>query len=69
MSSQETITWHDVNDRLPGVGITVLARTDDDELPVWPAYLRYDGEWNHCDTSATCEVSHWADMPKGPEVA
>lgn len=64
--SIELITWHKpVEGKLPDADITVLARTDDESEPVWPAY--YDGAiWRGPDNMPLGRVViEWCDMPGG----
>jgi hypothetical protein len=60
----ETITWRDAARSKPEGDATVLVRCTGTWEPVWLGW--FDGEqW--FDTEATpVEVTHWAEMPKGP---
>jgi len=63
----ETINWVSVKDSLPDEDIVVLVKTPSPGEPVWPGYL-LQGEWTWVDGSiAAYEVTHWADMPVGPQ--
>ncbi len=62
---QEVITWHAVAESLPDADITVLVRTRGSEEPVWLGYL--DGEqWRDVE-GLEIEVTHWAELPLGPQ--
>lgn len=60
----ETITWIPVAERLPDSDLTVLVSAPACSEPIWLGY--HDGsEWLSAE-SAQIDVTHWADMPKGP---
>lgn len=65
----ETIKWIDVNDSLPDADIEVLVCSTNENFPVWIGY--HDSEaWNWVSGFRVLigEVTHWAEMPTGPEV-
>lgn len=61
----ETITWHELHERLPDADLTVLIEAEDvDGDPVTQGYL--DGEqWRLVDGMPIDKVLRWAEMPKG----
>lgn len=61
----EVIGWMAVADELPDADTTVLVYNVAWADPVWLGWL--DGEvWRQVDGSPV-EVTHWADVPGGPE--
>lgn len=63
--SDERITWHRAADTLPDSDMTVLIYAPESDPPVWLGY--HDGtQWYTADAWVTT-VTHWADMPVGPE--
>lgn len=59
----ETITFHDVTERLPATDDTVIVRLRNNEEPVWLGY--HDGEqWRDTDGQPV-EVVRWAERPVG----
>lgn len=60
---KEIITWISVADRLPDNGDDVLINTF-----AWIRIAYYDrGDWMLTPgIKCTRQVTHWADMPKGP---
>lgn len=64
--TQETITWVSVNERLPACGINVLVEIDG-EVNVARLLLCRLWKGFMCDLlHDTYDVTHWAEMPKGP---
>lgn len=64
----QIINWHPVATSLPDSDITVMVALDGDSEPVWMAH--FDGAaWISVSdgTDITAEVTHWADIPEGPE--
>lgn len=63
----ETIKWIDVDVDLPDDEVTVLVHIPEaNGEQVWPGYLD-DGYWTNCDgMRLTSAVTHWAEMPIGP---
>lgn len=61
----ETITWIAAADRLPDDDRNVLQTAPG--AMVWPGYC-VNGAWYSADGCAYAagEVTHWAEMPKGP---
>lgn len=67
-SSQEVITWIScANCYLPDADTTVLMRLPDCDERVWLGYWNGD-HWLTVDGMKAGRVSHWADVPAGPEV-
>lgn len=68
MIVMEGIEWLDVNESLPDDGMTVLLYHPTLNEPVWLGYLNqhffYDVQG---DQHPNGVVTHWADMPAGPE--
>ncbi len=63
----ETIHWHAVGDCLPDADTTVLVRFAPGTTgePVWLA--SFDGtDWHDIEGFAQ-RVTHWAEMPAGPQ--
>lgn len=65
-SNQEVITWHDASESLPKECVGVLVRCSSN-IPFYVGYHQ-DGYWWYWNSSGA-DVTHWADMPAGPEVA
>ena len=68
MKTQETITWHLIEDGLPHTYQAVLVFTPTLSEPVCPAF--WDGEyWRDVDAMPleNKAVKAWADMPEGPK--
>lgn len=65
----EVITWIScVDEYLPDGAIAVLIRMLDSDERVWIGY--WDGDnWMTAEGFKAGRVSHWADIPSGPEVA
>ena len=70
MIVMEGIEWLDVNESLPDDGMTVLLYHPTLNEPVWLGYAKNGGFYpvtvygnRHPDGA----VTHWADMPAGPE--
>ena len=63
----EQIEWVPVAERLPDEdGVPVLLFTPAQGGETWPGWrLRNAWRW-YGGTKVTCEVTHWAPMPKGP---
>lgn len=61
--------WIRCNDELPDDEIIVLVALDDESEPVWLGYHDSStGGWYTPDQSRFgCNVTHWAEMPEGPE--
>lgn len=61
----ETITWIATADRLPDDDRNVLQAAPG--AMVWPGFC-VNGVWYSADGCAYAagEVTHWAEMPKGP---
>jgi hypothetical protein len=76
----ELIQWHDANEVQPDEGITVLLFVPAASEPVFPGYLDVvtdETVWRWADGSRVDEnnagdlnkvVTHWAEMPGGPNV-
>lgn len=67
----ETITWHPVGEKLPDADLTVLIALNGEETVAGFLDGEYPGGrplWR--DTTAIelhgHDVTHWADMPRGP---
>ena len=67
-SQHEVITWIACADELPDDSTTVLIRMLDSDERVWLGYLYGDGGWMTVEGFKAGRVSHWAEMPAGPEV-
>ena len=65
MSTTETIAWISVTERLPDSARNVMQLAPG-ALP-WPGYLLL-GDWYSSDGHryGKNEVTHWAEMPRGP---
>lgn len=56
--------WKRVDDEMPDSDSTVLIFHKDEDEPVWLGY--HDGEtWRTVEGTRTA-VSHWSEMPDGP---
>jgi len=63
----EVITWVSCADELPDSDTSVLIRMLDSDDRVWIGY--WDGEtWLTAEGFKAGRVSHWSDIPAGPEV-
>ena len=64
----EVITWIScADDHLPDADTSVLIRMLDSDERVWIGYWNgYD--WITAEGFVAGRVSHWADIPAGPEV-
>lgn len=60
----ETLTWHEVTERLPDNDRTVLIFVPDSEEPVWLGYYQ-DGQWVYAEGFEAHDVVRWADKPRG----
>jgi hypothetical protein len=67
-SSTETITWHLASVDLPDAGLSVLMYLPAASDPIYMGYWDDDDQaWVHdCGMRVKQEVTHWAEMPKGP---
>jgi hypothetical protein len=66
MPFQETIKWIDTLEQLPDDDLTVLIWSASSDQGVWIGYMDAD-EWRFVDGSKCLElVTHWAELPKGP---
>lgn len=64
----EVIVWKSVDTEMPDDGIDVLVRTASPSFPVWIGAHDTDSGWSWCDGSAIAYyVTHWAELPEGPE--
>lgn len=68
---EEIIQWFDAEVELPVKdGELVLVRYQSGEMSTWiGSYDTGDGEWTDCDGFGLVGVTHWAEMPKGPEAS
>ena len=64
--STEIITWHACADELPDDDATVMMRSLRMDPPVWMGYLTA-GEWKNIEGFPVRDVTHWADIPEGPQ--
>lgn len=68
MDAIESVTWVHVNDQLPDDEMTVLLYHPTLNEPIWLGYVNqnffYDVQGDQLPAGA---VTHWADMPWGPE--
>jgi hypothetical protein len=68
----ESLRWIATEDDLPDAGVTVLLFSADAGEPVWPGYFdeasAHGYVWRCADGSQIDDVTHWAEMPAGPEV-
>jgi hypothetical protein len=67
----EIINWIATVDELPDEGVIVLLYTTGDGEPVWPGYFdevsAHGYIWRSADGMEIEGVTHWAEMPGGPE--
>ena len=66
---EETITWKPASDR-PDGATTVLVRLAEHPERVWLGYFDHKDDRPNCwrtGDSMRVTVTHWAEMPKGPE--
>ncbi|TWU18021.1 DUF551 domain-containing protein [Allorhodopirellula heiligendammensis] len=66
-ANTEVIRWIDASEQLPDADIDVMVKIDDESVPIWIGH--HDGEVWYVDDSWHEAVTHWAEMPFGPEVA
>ena len=59
----EMITWFDCAESLPDDDTTVLVALPSGET--WVGWHQ-DRRWPDASTAGEIEVTHWADMPRGP---
>lgn len=60
---RETLTWYEVDEKLPDDDTTVLVQIPSSESdPVWPGWL-CDGQWYSSDGFEIEGVQRWAEMP------
>lgn len=62
----EVITWVSCTDEMPDADMAVLVRTPDSDERVWIGW--FDGEKWKMEAGFAGRVTHWADIPNGPEV-
>jgi hypothetical protein len=67
----ETIAWKSVDDEMPDDAIDVLVfgkmANSDDNAFVWPGWFdSSDDCWRNSHSAELESVTHWADMPAGP---
>jgi hypothetical protein len=70
MRQLETISWVNVRTLMPDDDMIVLIRTKNDAEPVWFGYHDgLDDRWRNVD-GMQCQhtVTHWAEMPAGPQI-
>lgn len=69
MIVMEGIEWLDVNESLPDDEMTVLLYHPTLNEPVWLGYCLGEG-WFTADGQPLSDgtVTHWAEMPAGPEL-
>lgn len=58
--------WISTDTALPDEDLTVLVYAPDADEPVWLGYLS-EGLW-YCADGMPLAVTHWRDLPCGPEV-
>lgn len=68
----ETITWIKVADAMPDAETNVLC-FDEESMAVMEGFFdgwEYDGRqvWRDVERCELGIVTHWAEMPRGPEV-
>lgn len=61
----ESITWYAVTDHLPDDEMTVLVFRPETSEPVWVGFRAGD-QWRSVDGFPFESVTHWADLPEGP---
>ena len=66
-SQDELITWIACDSSLPDSDMSVLIRIPDSDDRVWIGY--HDGQgWVSAEGFRLPRVTHWTDLPQGPEV-
>ena len=71
-TTPETIQWHDAGSELPHIVLLVLCRSTDHSVCVCYCAGRTDDGlpiWRTITGWPILEVTHWAEMPKGPNEA
>lgn len=64
----ETIHWIATADEMPDDDMAVLVRSGSPCWPVWIASHNGDSGWEYEDgTRLQFPVSHWAELPEGPQ--
>lgn len=63
----QVITWISTDEEMPDADTAVLIRTPDSDERVWIGW--FDGERWMMEAGPAGRVTHWSDIPQGPEVS